>query len=57
MQSAVAALYGILMLFAIGGSVVAVCGAMNDHKNSYPLPMLIAALVVGALGQVFLLLN
>jgi hypothetical protein len=54
MQNALAALYGVLMLFAICGSVVAVCGAMNDRRNSYPVPMLIAAVVAGALGQALL---
>lgn len=44
-------LYLILIAFAAIGFVVSICGAMNDSNNRYPLPLLIAAAIAGALSQ------
>lgn len=50
----IAALYAILTLFAFAGFLISLFGFLNDHNNRYPLPLLIAALAAGVIGQMLL---
>lgn len=51
MPEAIAWLYVVLTGFSFFGFIIAVFGWMNDHNNRYPLPLLLAALVAGFIGQ------
>ena len=42
----------VLMFFGTGAFVVALCGAMNDHHNRYPLPLLLAGAFAFAMAGV-----